>query len=43
MPHPDRAADRSSEADGAKIFPAMMETIRASHLPNASERVAQVA
>src|SRR5260370_29106197 len=44
MPHPDRASDaRLGSPDGAKIFQSMMETILASRLPSASERVAQVA
>jgi phosphoribosylformylglycinamidine synthase len=44
MPHPDRASDqRLGSADGAKIFLSMMETIRASPLANAGERIKQVA
>jgi phosphoribosylformylglycinamidine synthase len=44
MPHPDRASDaRLGSADGAKIFLSMMETIRASRLTSAPERVRQVA
>src|SRR4029453_6934298 len=44
MPHPDRASDaRLGTADGAKIFLAMMETILATHSPDAIERVKQVA
>lgn len=44
MPHPDRASDqRLGSADGAKIFLSMMETIRASRLANAGERIKQVA
>jgi len=44
MPHPDRASDaRLGSLDGAKIFQSMMETILASRLPSASERLAQVA
>jgi phosphoribosylformylglycinamidine synthase len=44
MPHPDRASDaRLGSADGARIFLSMMETIRTSRSPKASERIKQVA
>jgi phosphoribosylformylglycinamidine synthase len=44
MPHPDRASDqRLGSSDGAKIFLSMMETIHASRLANAGERIKQVA